>query len=454
MTPKGRELVVVGAGPAGMAAALAAAAAGMTVTLVDEAPTAGGQYFRGRQNDVDEGSPRDFQNRATGVTVLLGTAVIDVPDDGRLTLWDAASGCRSIAYDRLVLATGAYDRAVAIPGWTLPGVLAAGGASTLAKLHGVAAGRRILVAGSGPFLLAATDDLSAIGCSVEIVEATPLGVSIRGLAHVVRDPAIARQTMRYLAHFATRGVRRSYGEMVTRILGTNRVEGAVINRVDADWSPIPGTERNVAVDGVCLGFGFVPQLDLAQALGCRLDYDADAANHFVAVDDAMRTSRPEIYAAGELTGIGGMQVAKAKGHLAGLAAAYDAGALSSEAFSAGSAPVRSRLRAMCGLADWIARAFRPRPGLWRLADAATTLCRCEDVRCGDAERVLAVNAASPFSVKTMTRAGMGLCQGRVCGPYLAEWLRARHGYIMPAGERPWRIRPPLRPVPLADWPES
>jgi NAD(P)H-nitrite reductase large subunit len=189
-------------------------------------------------------------------------------------------------------------------------------------------------------------------------------------------------------------------------------------------------------------------------LGCRLDYDAAAANHFVAVDDLMRTSRSGVYAAGEVTGIGGMRVAAAEGRLAGLAAAHDAGALTSEAFAAGSAPVRARLRRMRRLADWLTGAFRPRPGLWRLADPATTVCRCEDVRCGDVERVLAVNAATPVSVKTMTRAGMGLCQGRICGPYLAEWLRARHGYAMPAGERPWRIRPPFRPVPLSDWPGS
>jgi len=451
MSEAGRRLIVVGTGPAGLSAALSGAEAGLDVTVIDESAKPGGQYFRGRQESEAEGSPRHFAEHSRGISVMMNTAVIDAPADGRLSVWSEAGGARDIAYDRLVIATGAYDRPVAIPGWTLPGVLAAGGASTLAKLHDVVPGRRMLVAGSGPFLLAVADDLSSKGCSVDVIEATPFGVSVGGLRDIAGDREIARQTFGYLARLALRGVRRRYGEIVTGIHGRDRVEAASISQVDADWSPVPGTERTVLVDGVCLGFGFVPQLELAQILDCDLSYDDIAASHFVAVDASMRSSRPGIYAAGEVTGIGGMRVAISEGRLAGLTAAHDAGVLGAEAYTAASTPVLRRLRSVRRVADWLSDAYRPRKGLWALADADTVLCRCEDVKRADAERALRSNPPTPFAVKTMTRAGMGLCQGRICGPFISQWLRAEHGYEMPEA-RPWRIRPPLRPVPLGDWP--
>ena len=451
MSDAGGRLIVVGAGPAGLSAALAGAEGGLDVTVIDESARPGGQYFRGRQESDSEGSPRHFSRSAQGIGVMMDTAVIDAPAEGRLTVWSEEGGAREIAYDRLVIATGAYDRPVAIPGWTLPGVLAAGGASTLAKLHGIVPGRRTLVAGSGPFLLAVADDLSSKGCSVDVIEATPFGVSASGLRDISGDPEIARQTLGYLARLALRGVRRRYGEIVTRIHGRDRVQAASISEVNLDWTPVPGTERTVPVDAVCLGFGFVPQLELPQALDCDLLYDDIAASHFVAVDGDMRSSRPGIYAAGEVTGIGGMRVAIGEGRLAGLTAAHDAGRLRTGAYEAAVAPVLRRLKSVRRVADWLRDAYRPRAGLWALADADTVLCRCEDVKRADAERALRSNPPTPYAVKTMTRAGMGLCQGRICGPYLAQWLRARHGYAMPE-TRPWRIRPPLRPVPLGDWP--
>lgn len=446
------SLVVVGAGPAGLSAALAAARAGMRVTLIDEAKVSGGQYFRGRQSSESEGSPSYFEKHVpSAVTRKLDAVVVDVPEPGTLLVWHHGAGVERVTYDRLVIATGAYDRAVALPGWTLPGVLTAGGASTLAKVHGVTAGKRMLVAGSGAFLLSVSDDLSHAGCQVEIVEATPLSTSVRGLSTIAGDPEIMRQALGYLARLTGRGVRRSYGQMVTRIHGGDRVEAATIHKVDRQWRPISGTGRTVEVDGVCLGFGFVPQLELTQALDCKLKYDASAANYFVSVDHAMRTSQGGIYAAGEVTGIAGMRVATAEGELAGIAAAHDSGLLSEVDFDRVAERLGRRLARVRRVADWLKEAYRPRAGLWSLADRDTILCRCEDVTLSDADDALRNNAPTPVALKTATRSGMGLCQGRICTPYLIEWLQAERGYRVPPDERPWRIRPPIRPVPLADW---
>jgi NADPH-dependent 2,4-dienoyl-CoA reductase/sulfur reductase-like enzyme len=448
----GRHLVVVGAGPAGLSAATAAARAGLRVTLIDESDRLGGQYFRGRQVSDEAGSPRGFAAANLDVRVISNAAVIDASDANTVSVWrQQDDAVETIAWDRLVIATGAYDRAIAIPGWTLPGVMGAGGASTLAKLHRVTPGKRVLVAGSGPFILAVADDLSAKGCKVEIVDAAPWSASVRGLLLMARDPEIAAQTIGYLARLKRRGVRRRYREMVTAIHGSERVEAATVHIVDDRWRPVPGTGRTVTVDAVCLGYGFVPQLELAQAIGCTLRRDKSNPAYFVAVDEAMRTSVAGVYAAGEVTGTDGKRVAVVEGMLAGLASARDAGVLSPDDHAGQSAGLRRRLKAYRRVADWIRQSFSPRDGAFALAAPDTIVCRCEDVPRSDMDAALAANPATPYAVKTATRAGMGLCQGRICGPYIAEWLRVQHGYQPPESERPWRIRPPLRPVSLGAW---
>ena len=446
-----KHLVVVGGGPAGLSAGTQAVRSGMAVTVVDEHDKVGGQYFRGRQDSDAPGSPRRFARESPAVQTLANTVVVDTPANGVLSVWSEGRAVRSLDYDALVLATGAYDRTVALPGWTLPGVLTAGAASTLAKSHGVTPGERVLVAGSGPFLLAVADDLTSQGCHVQVVEATPLSTSIGGLPTIARSAAISRQTLRYLFRLGVRRVRRQYGSMVTAVHGGDHVEAATIHRVDQEWRPIAGSERTVEVDAVCIGFGFVPQLELAQALKCAIGYWEETSDFYVKTDKAMRTSQARVYAAGEVTGIGGMPVAVAEGRLAGLTAAYDLGLVDQRDYGAQAGNLSKHLARVRRLGDWIRHAYRPRAGLWSLADADTMLCRCEDVNMASVAAALANNPATPFAVKTATRAGFGLCQGRICSPYLIEWLRSRHGYTVPEEERPWRIRPPIRPVPSGEW---
>jgi len=453
MTKGKRHMVVAGGGPAGLSAAAEAARYGMAVTLVDESSTLGGQYFRGRQDSDEEGSPRFFEHQRHGhdVQTLLDTVVFDAPGDGVLSVSTEGQGVRKLSYDALVLATGAYDRTIALPGWTLPGVLTAGGASTLARSYGVTPGPRVLVAGAGPFLLPVADELARKGCRVEVVEATTPSTMVSGIPFVATDLEILGQAIGYMVRLTARGVRRRYGSMITRIHGHDRVEAATIHQVDDEWRPIPGSAIIVKADAVCLGFGFVPHLDLAQLLGCRISYSGEAAAFFVKTDHGMRTSLPHIYAAGELTGIGGYRVAVAEGRLAGLSAARDAGIVSQQAYSDRVKRLNKRLAYVRRMADWIRGAYRPRVGLWTLAEPSTVICRCEDVTLGSIQEELVTNAASPHAVKTATRSGMGLCQGRMCSTYIMEWLQAQHSYQIPRDNWPWRVRPPLRPVRLDDW---
>lgn len=453
MTKESKQLIVVGGGPAGLSAATEAACHGMAVTLVDESSTLGGQYFRGRQDSNEEGSPRFFerQRHGHGVLTLLGTVVFDAPETGVLSVLTEGQAARTLHYDALVLAAGAYDRPVVLPGWTLPGVFTAGGASTLARSYGVTPGSRVLVAGAGPFLLPVADELSQRGCRVQMIEATTPSTMVSGVPFVATDLEILSQTIGYMVRLTARGVRRRYGCVITKIHGHDGVEAATIHRVDDEWCPIPGSETTVEADAVCLGFGFIPHLDLAQLVGCKISYSGDVAESFVETDDSMRTSQPHIYAAGEIGGIGGSRVAVAEGRLAGLTAAHDVGMVSQECYGAGVKRLNKRLAHVRRLADWMRNAYRPRVGLWDLAEPSTIVCRCEDVTLGSIQEELATNAATPHAVKTATRSGMGLCQGRICSQYIMEWLQAHHGFRIPPDNWPWRIRPPLRPVRLNDW---
>ncbi len=198
------HLVVAGGGPAGIMAAVEAHRRGMRVTIVDENTTVGGQYFRSRQTAVSPGSPGYLARNAPDVRVLAGTSIVDAPAEGRLTVWAERGSAEDLAYDRLVVSTGAYDRTVAIPGWTLPGVLTAGGAHTLAKVHAVTPGHRIVVAGAGPFLLPVADVLAAKGCRVTVVEATRFRSSLRGVPTMARDPEILLQAIGYLGRLTVR----------------------------------------------------------------------------------------------------------------------------------------------------------------------------------------------------------------------------------------------------------
>lgn len=445
------RLVVVGGGPAGLSAAVEGRRAGFQVTLIDEDARLGGQFYGGRSEDHGPGSPAWFRQRDAGIQTQTETSVVDSSGHALVT-WNVTSGCREVLFDSLILASGAYDRAVALPGWTLPGVMTAGGALTFSKAHHVLIGRRVVVSGSGPFLLPVGLALARIGARVRILEATPFRESLGGLGQLVRDPETLRQAFTYRAELAARGARHLYGRMITAITGEDHATEVVHHAVDEDWNPVPGSERTEGVDAAAIGFGFTPRVDLAQLLGCQLDYDRTACTYQVHIDSAQRTSRAGIYAAGEATGVAGAQVAKLGGRLAALAAAADMNLVTPDEYKRLRSGTAGALAAARRTQRWLGRAFRPREGLWRLAGANEIVCRCEEVTLGQLEASLQANSGAPRAVKSVTRAGMGLCQGAICAPLITELLRSRFGYQPPDTGRDWSVRPPLRPIPVGDWP--
>ncbi|MGW3967483.1 FAD/NAD(P)-dependent oxidoreductase [Amycolatopsis sp. NPDC005003] len=424
------HVLVVGAGPAGLAAAEHALVAGAEVTVLDQADAPGGQYHRGTAQRFEALLSRCAWWPESAVWAVEGPRVhvLRGPADG------TDRRRHTLEPDALVLATGAHDRVLPFPGWQLPGVFTAGGAQALAKGERVAVGRRVLVAGAGPFLLPVAQSLLAVGAEVlAVLEANPArtvlsGWSWRAAAHGRK----MNELVRHASTLARHRVPYRTGRAVVEARGDDRVREAVTARVRADWSVVPGTERTYEVDALCVGHGFVPQPELAVAAGCVLD------GGFVRVDGDQRTSVAGVFAAGELTGIGGAAAAAAEGAVAGWAAA---GRTPGRALVARRDHARAFARRLAA-AHPIGRAW---PG-WLAED--TVVCRCEETTYGELKSAVADPAApGPHALKLGTRAGLGPCQGRMCGPAVAELCGGTERHHRP-------IAQPIRLGELAEPKES
>ena len=442
-------VVVVGAGPAGMEAAVAAADAGAEVLLVDAAAAVGGQFNRQLPAEFNARRPERLQHgwgafvrlrdRIAGdrrITHLTSTSVWALErsaSGGRTRLWlqrgPADAGGRevwAVEAPAVVLATGAYDRVLPFPGWDLPGVYSAGAAQALAKGQRVAVGRRVVVAGTGPFLLPVAESLVGVGAEVvSLLEANRLSTVLRGW---LSDPLVARsklfEALGYGGLLARRRIPLKHGWTVVAAHGVDRVEAVTVARLDNNWNPVPGTERRIEVDAVCLGFGFTPQLELAVSARCELGTGPDGGPAVV-VDDHQQTTSPGIFAAGELTGIGGADLAAAEGRIAGAAAA---GSLPS---SNNKEKVLQHKRFAAALAV----AYPVKEGWVGWSGAETVVCRCEGVSRGEVEEVVGDRGVTGVrGLKLTSRVGLGICQGRVCGRTVAALVGVQAEDRRPVGQ--------------------
>lgn len=391
------DFAVVGAGPAGLRAAEVAASAGARVALIDDNPRAGGQIWRQGPGFAPskplERWLADTAPRAN-LTLLHGTKAIATLGGKRLLLErEDAPAC--IEYARLLLATGARERLLPFDGWTLPGVTGAGGLQALIKGGMPVRGERVVIAGSGPLLLASAATAVTRGADVRaVVEQAAWHRLLRFGVSLTATPAKLAQAVQLL-----RGIgwsRYVAGAVVVKAHGTKRVEAVTIR--------VGKNERSIETDRIACGYGLVPNVTLAQALGCEID-----AQGAVRVDESQRTTVAEIFAAGECTGVGGMELASVEGALA----AYAALGIDDER-AARDRRERERWRRF---AARVAAAFELGEAARALPSPETLLCRCEDVSVGAVGR-----HANWRDAKLHTRCGMGPCQGRVCGAAAAMYF--------------------------------
>jgi thioredoxin reductase len=419
------DVGVVGAGPAGLAAALAAGELGCEVTLIDAGFGPGGQLyhqsllFPGPGGGAAEHLPPELA-RIRGVRLVRHLAMTTVGQAGRghdgvVTLWVGGpeGGAETTVEVRaVVLATGSSELVLPFPGWDLPGVTTAGAAQTLLKSQGVAMGRRVLVAGSGPRLLPVAAGLAEAGVEVvAVLEAEPAA----GLAAFPGDPRVAAG---YVAALARYGVPVRTGYAVIACQGTDRVERAVMARLDEDWRPIPGSQREESVDAVHVSFGFSPALELPRALGCATGQDPSCPTAAVICDTDLATSVPGVFAAGEVTGVSGADRVELQGYLAGASAARYLGRLDPAEYEARTRGWRVRLEEARRLTAQVDEACPLRPGWLEWPDDDTVVCRCQETRWSEIGAAVAGGAQDVPTIKERTGGGTGYCQGRVCGPAL------------------------------------
>jgi len=494
------DVIVVGAGPAGLSAAVTAAEGGIRVAMIDAAGQPGGQFWRHPDEnnlgsfDKDEstghhhwGRFRDLRSRFRrlveqgAITYLPGRQVWRAERDGadRVVAHTSVvagretfpAADRAIIGRRLIIATGAYDRQLPVPGWTLPGAMAAGGVQALLKANQVSAGRRAIVAGTGPFLMSVAAGLADAG--VDVVAVCDINSLARWAAtpwRAMQEPGKLLEGAAYARTFVTQRIPFRMRTAVTEIRGTSRVEQVVTQRVDANGSPISGSERVVDVDLVALGWGFTPQLELAVGLGLETRVDVDGSLVAV-VDDDQRTSDPVVFAAGETTGIGGAVQSCAEGELAARAVVGELGRSRTSrgsgdargAISAGgrredpgvagtSARLRRRIARGRRFAVGMHLASPVPPGWTNWLRPSTIVCRCEEVTAGEiTHTVRDLGADDPRDVRVTARPGMGWCQGRVCGYPLSKLVEAETGCagdLVPLSKRP--IGAPVRLGDIAD----
>lgn len=420
-SPISAEVLVIGAGPAGIAAATAAAEHGRSVIVLDDNRQPGGQIWRevsiAQHRPIQQDGHRKLRAldrlHRSGAQLLTGRSVFSASPHGRIETFheDSHGGkVEQFDFEQLVLATGARERFLPFPGWTLQGVFGVGGLQALARAGYPIAGKRVIVAGSGPLLLAVAAHLVAAGAIVTAVaEQAPLSRLATFTASLCLHPAKLVQGVRYRA--ALRSCSYRTGRWVVEALAAPQSHNLSAVRIT------DGSRTWIEpCDLLASGYHLVPNTEIAELLGCAL------RDTFVQVDHEQRTSLQNVFCVGEPTAIGGLDAAIAQGTVAGLASA----GISSNA--AQRKVIRER-----AFAHRINKAFTLRDDLRSLPKQDTIVCRCEDVPFAE------LKSHSRWSdIKLQSRCGMGPCQARICGPAVEFILNCK----------PASVRQPLYPVPL------
>ncbi|HUB77413.1 MAG TPA: FAD-dependent oxidoreductase [Bryobacteraceae bacterium] len=395
------DVVVVGAGPAGLTAACRVAECGKQVAMLDDNPLPGGQIWRGASKEAAAWMHRA---RRLGVEWLAGARVFDAPELQKLAV-ETLEGEFRIAYGSLILATGARERFLPFPGWTLPNVMGAGGLQALAKSGLAVAGKRVVVAGSGPLLLAVARYMKSHGADVRLIAEQASQSSVMRFA-LSCPPGKLMQAIGLRAGLI--GIPYRTGCWPVSAQGKDRLESVTLQCGHRTWSE--------PCDYLACGFGLIPNLELAALLGCRVSQSG------VEVDERQQTSVRGVYAAGEATGIGGLELSLSEGEIAGYAASGNSDR-AKDLFGARAAHRR--------FAKALEDAFALRAELRDLPRPETFVCRCEDV---NYERVR--GCSNWREAKLHTRCGMGPCQGRICGGAVEFLL----------GWKAESVRPPVLPA--------
>ncbi|QTD93482.1 NAD(P)/FAD-dependent oxidoreductase [Burkholderia anthina] len=452
--------VIVGAGPAGVRAAEALVDAGLRPVVIDENARWGGQIYRQPPADSAfvrgkralygfEAAKADAVHRTMAALLphvdyrpntlawACGAGRVDTLQDGRET---------TVPFSHLIVASGATDRMLPVPGWTLAGVYTLGGAQVALKAQGCAIGRRIVFAGTGPLLYLVAYQYAKAGAQVAaVLDTSPLRRQATAAPALLRMPATFAKGLYYIGWLRAHGVAIETGVVLERVLGERHVTGLAWRAADGDAAP-----RMIECDALGLGFGLRSETQLADLAGCRFSFDPLNRAWLPERDAAGRTSVRGVYVAGDGAGIAGADAAEASGRRAALALLDDAGIASPAPAGKPDAATLERTLARVGaFRAGLEAAFAPPAGLAARCPDNTIVCRCEEIDAGTLRRCIRAGEATELNrLKALTRAGMGRCQGRMCGDATALVLAAETGRALADVGR-LRAQPPVKPFPVS-----
>ncbi|MEP6997587.1 MAG: NAD(P)/FAD-dependent oxidoreductase [Betaproteobacteria bacterium] len=451
-----RSIVVIGAGPAGMAAAIEAAARGCDVTVIDESARPGGQIYRqadSRLEGNEFAEPTElarkkrllhrFDEAVRAMDYRAGVVAYAAFGNSEIhvTVGDRTEALKP---DAVILATGMRERAIPFPGWTLPGIMFAGGAQAILKSQRVAPGKTAVVAGCGPLPIVVASQFTRAGIGVAALASlrSPLAMlqHPRGVWH---GRGILREGLRYEWTLLRARVPRLTGFVPVRALGNERLEAVQLARVDERGQVVSGTMRQITCDLLAINYGFIANAELAAMAGARMRHDPDGGFWLPEIDEQGRTSLPWLYAAGDMAGLRGALIAESEGTIVGAAAA---GAPRTAAASDALREAIASRRRYGAFQRALRETLRVPSALWRATTDDTVVCRCENVRFSEIRAALEGGHQSLNAIKRTTRAGMGWCGGRMCLHSVAA-LAELHAGIAPANMM--TPRPLARPVAFA-----
>ncbi|NMJ39646.1 FAD-dependent oxidoreductase [Roseomonas sp. JC162] len=438
------DLAIIGAGPAGMAAAVEARLQGLSVLVVDENAAPGGQVFRAAEAcapdpavgpDIMPGLPLIAAFRACGADYRAATTLWHLdPEEGLLSL--AAGGAtETVTARRILLATGAQERPVPMPGWTLPGVMGAGAAQILLKTAGAVPAGPTVLAGQGPLVWLLAVQLARAGASPLVLETRTVSIAAalaKAGGGLWAGRALLAKGLSLMTEARRRGVR-----VICDVRGLRAEGGTRVERVVWDGGSAP-------CDTLLLHEGVIPSTHVSRAIGLDHAWDAGQACWRPVTDDVGATSAARVAVAGDGAGIGGWQAAAAAGRLAALDAARRLGALSEDGFARAVAAPRADRRAALALRPFLDALYAPPAAILTPPDE-TVACRCEEVTAGAIRRAAALGATGPNQMKAYLRCGMGPCQGRLCAPTVAALIAEVRG-LAPGEVPPLRPRAPYKPI--------
>ena len=444
------DLLIVGAGPAGLAAAITARAHGLSVVCVDDQPAPGGQIWRGIETVAATG-----RGTALGKSYLSGRPLVEAFRTSGATLeagtqlWQIEPGFKafvsregrawSITAQAILLATGAQERPVPFPGWTLPGVMTVGAAQILLKSSGQVPSEPVFIAGCGPLPLLYAKQLLSVGGKIAgFLDTTPPGqvrASLRRLRPGLAAVSDLVDGLRWMLALRLAPVVR----------GVTGLEAAGDGRLETlTYRTVAGGEITVPAGLLLVHEGVVPSIHAALSLGCKMRWVKDQDCYAPELDAWGETTLPCVFVAGDGAGIGGAKAAVLRGRIAGLGIAAKLGRpIGREAI-----PLRRQLRRALTLRPFIDAAFRPRAAVFSPADDVV-VCRCEEITAGQIRSIAKLGQPGPNQTKAFTRAGMGPCQGRQCG-YTITRLLAEASGRKPGDVGFYRARPPLKPITLGE----